>query len=233
MLEIPDFDILYQDDYFVAINKPSGLFVHRSNLDRNAPYVLGKLRNKLGRYVYPVHRLDRPTSGVLVFGLTSDAAGRLSALFREKTMMKHYIALVRGFTENDGTIDHPVKNETGGSKTAISQYRTLSRYEIPIPVGRYGSGRYSLVEIIPETGRRHQIRKHMAHIFHPIVGDTAHGDSCHNRFFRAEFDMHRLLLHALKLEFTHPYLQEDLVINAEPAPPMNRFLKLMKSTYLI
>lgn len=179
------------------------------------------LRNQIGQWVYPIHRLDRPTSGVLVFGLSSGSARSLAQEFEQRKVVKRYRAVVRGYTEESGVIDYPLQEEKWTEpQPAVTAYRKLAQVELPHPVGRYQTARYSLLEIQPQTGRMHQIRKHMKHIFHPIVGDTTHGDGKHNQLFRDRFDINRLLLVATELEFQHPYTQQKLTIRAEPEPEM-------------
>ncbi len=209
-------EIIYQDQWLVAINKPSGLLVHRTNIDRHETrFALQLLRRQLKQRVYPAHRLDKPTSGVLLFALNPDAARIVSEQFRAHQVEKTYLAVVRGWTDDAGEINYPLvdgpikaayaeQKNSDKARTAITRYRTLQRIELPIAVGRYTSSRYSLVEARPTTGRRHQLRRHFKHIFHPIVGDTTYGDSSHNRMYRQKFACCRLLLHAQKLDFIHP-----------------------------
>lgn len=223
-------EILYQDEYLVAINKPSGLLVHRSPIDaRETRFAIQMTRDQIGQRVYPAHRLDKPTSGVLLFALDSNTAGLVNGQFRNRTVAKTYLAVVRGHTETQGHIDHALREQPDKvagaaddqpakeAKEAITDYRCLLQTELPFPVGRYPTTRYSLVELKPKTGRKHQLRRHMKHIFHPIVGDTTHGDGRHNQFFREHFGCHRLLLHARCLEIMHPYNGEPLRIYA-PLP---------------
>jgi tRNA pseudouridine65 synthase len=218
--------ILYQDEHLVAVNKPSGLLVHRTNLDRheteNAMHIV---RDQLGQWVYPFHRLDKPTSGVLLFALDQETARRMTQSFTDGTIAKSYLAVVRGFTKEGERIDHPLKEiadkMTGQraerdrpGKEAVTEYRRLAAVELPHPVGRYATARYSLIKASPLTGRNHQIRRHLKHIFHPVIGDTAYGDGNHNDFFRKQFDCHRMLLHARELAFIHPYGNRKLTIEA-------------------
>lgn len=207
--------ILYRDDHYVAIDKPTGMLVHRTHLSDEGPYAVQTLRDQLGQHVYPVHRIDRPTSGVLLFALNSDAARRVAAQFEHHTLEKRYLAVVRGFTAEEETIDYPLQEEPHlPQQQALTRYRRLATVTLDIPVGRYPQARYSLLEVTPQTGRMHQIRKHMHHIFHPIVGDTTHGEGRHNRLFRDHFDSRRLLLFATSLTFQHPYSGERLTIEA-------------------
>jgi len=218
--------ILFQDDYIVAVNKPAGMLVHRSKIDRNeSVFAMQLLRNQIGQYVYPVHRLDKPTSGALLFALDSSVARSMTDLFTHGAVYKSYLAIVRGYAASFDEINHPLKEQldkmTDASaspdkpaQSAITRYKCLNTIELPYPVGRYASCRYSLLEVIPKTGRKHQIRRHMKHIFHPIIGDTSHGDSRHNHFFREHFNCKRLLLAATRLKFTHPQSGHDIQISA-------------------
>ena len=226
-MELEPLEILYQDDYLVAINKPSGLLVHKSPIDKHETrFALQELRDQIGQYVYPVHRLDKPTSGVLLFALDSKTAKTMSQLFRDNQVDKEYIAIVRGYTEVEGEIDHPLKQmldtkvqkEQGITKEeqkAQTEYERLATVELPYAVSRYPVARYSLVSLRPKSGRKHQLRRHMKHIFHPIVGDTKHGRGEHNNLFREKFDCYRLLLHSRKLSFMHPVKKEKIVLEAE------------------
>lgn len=218
--------ILYQDEHFVAVNKPAGLLVHRSDIDRHETrFAVQLLRDQLGRRVFPVHRLDKPTAGVLLFALNAEAARRMTMVFMSSSIRKTYLAIVRGHTADTDTINHPLKEELDRmtdakadpdkqAKTAVTHYRRLATAELPHTVGRYPSCRYSLLQISPETGRKHQIRRHMKHIFHPIVGDTTHGDGRHNTFFRTHFTCNQLLLAATGLAFDHPYSSQPVNITA-------------------
>lgn len=219
-------EILYQDEYLVAINKPSGLLVHKSPIDKHETvFALQLLRDQIGQYVYPVHRLDKPTSGVLLFALSSEIAQTMSLLFRSREVEKEYIAIVRGYSADEAEIDYPLKQmldtreqkEQGITKEAQeaqTYYVRLATVELPYAVSRYPVARYSLVRLVPKTGRKHQLRRHMKHIFHPIVGDTKHGRGEHNKLFRQKFGSHRLLLHAVKMEFIHPVNKNRIVLNA-------------------
>lgn len=219
-------DILYRDEHLIAINKPAGLLVHRSAVDRHETrYALQLLRDQIGQRVYPVHRLDKPTSGVLLFALHPAAAARLTATFTGREVDKRYLAVVRGHTPEQARIDYPLKEELDAAsdelalsdkpaQDAITDYRRLATAELPIPVGRYPSARYSLIEATPRTGRKHQIRRHMKHVFHPVIGDTSHGDGRHNQFFRGHLHCRRLLLAATRLTLPHPDSGRPMTINA-------------------
>lgn len=215
-------DIIYQDDYLVAINKPSGLLVHKSDIDKyEEKNAMEILRDQLGKWVYPAHRLDKPTSGVLLFGLDKQIAKNLTEIFTNRQVKKNYLAIVRGHTPTEGVIDYPLpplftkkKPTTVQKQSAVTFYKRLYTTELPIPVRPYPTSRYSLVQVSPETGRTRQIRRHMKHIFHPIVGDTAHGDGKHNQMVREKFNCHRLLLHASSLKFIHPVLDTEITLKA-------------------
>ncbi len=185
------------------------------------------MRDQLGRRVYPVHRLDKPTSGVLLFGLTPEAARTAGELFAAGTVEKTYLMVVRGIPEAQGVIDHPLLEEPDpldypcsqpekGAQPAVTEYRRLGTVELPFAVGRYPTSRYALVEARPRTGRRHQLRRHFKHLLHPIIGDTRYGEGRHNRFFREEIGCRRLLLAAVGLRFRHPFSGADLSIQAAP-----------------
>ena len=220
--------LLYQDEYLVAIDKPSGLLVHRSWLDRHeTQFAMQMTRDLIGQHVYPVHRLDRPTSGVLLFALDPHTARTLSEDFAQHRVQKEYLALVRGWTPEQLFIDYPLKEELDKiadkfatvdkpAQEAQTQLQRLQTVELPYTVSaKHPTSRYSLVRLMPHTGRKHQLRRHMAHIFHPIVGDTKHGDGRHNRFFREQYDCQRLMLCNLSLTIQHPQLQNPLRIQTE------------------
>ena len=197
--------ILYQDDHFVAVKKPSGIMVHRSRLDpAHRTPVLQRLRDQLGRRVNPIHRLDRPTSGVLLFGFDTESTRQLSEAFAERRVQKTYWAVVRGHPKESGRVDCPVKDDGGVPRMAVTAWRRLETVELPIPIGRYSTARYALLELQPETGRKHQLRRHCEHLRHPIIGDTTYGEGRHNRLFREHFDAHRLLLFAQRVCVPHP-----------------------------
>jgi len=206
-------DILYRDDRLVAIDKPPGWLVHRSNLDRHETRILVQaLRDQLGRRVHPAHRLDKGTSGVMLFALDADAAADLGGQFERDAVAKTYLAVVRGWPPESGLIDHPLTREKdayddtppGEPQPALTLYRRLATVELPHAVDKYATARYALVELEPRTGRRHQLRRHMKHIAHPIIGDATHGKGIHNRFFQARFGCGRLLLACTELRFRHP-----------------------------
>lgn len=198
-------EILYQDDDLVAVNKPANILVHRTGISTDRRFVLQMLRDQLGRLVYPVHRLDRATSGVLLFGLNPEAAAKICRQFAEDRVEKRYLAVVRGYLDREGQIDYPLDDpDTGRLQESRTCFRTLGRVEVCQEIPPHPTARYSLVEVIPKTGRRHQIRRHFKHVFHPVIGDVRYGDGRHNRLFRERFGVHRLLLHAWSLQVEHP-----------------------------
>lgn len=219
-------EIIYQDEWLVAVNKPSGWLVHRSWLDREEKVVVMQtVRDQIGQHVFTAHRLDRPTSGVLLMGLSSDAGRRLSQQFENRQIKKCYNAVVRGWLEDDATLDYPLveeldkiadkyASEVREPQAAVTHYRSLGTTEMPVAVGRYDSARYSLMALSPETGRKHQLRRHMTHLRHPIIGDSKHGDLRQNRAAAEHFGCNRLMLHASQLSLVHPFTGEPLTIQA-------------------
>jgi tRNA pseudouridine65 synthase len=221
-------DILFEDEYVVIIDKPAGLLVHRTRQafgeDENA---LIQLRDQIGSWVSPVHRLDRATSGILLFAKNEEILPVLKALFMEREIEKHYVTIVRGIpAEKEGLIDHPLHSERSNKlQEAQTRYRVLAESEIPYnSTGRYPTSRYSLLEMDLLTGRTHQIRRHLAHIRHYIIGDKKHGDNKQNIFFERQFQLQNLLLHSCKLGFVHPITKEKIQINC---PPPVHFQKTM------
>jgi tRNA pseudouridine65 synthase len=211
--------ILFEDDHYIAINKPAGVLVHRTSIakEENELLAVQILRNQIGQKVYPLHRIDRPTSGVLLFGKSSHAAALLQPLFTTDQVRKFYLSIVRGFMpEKHGLIDQPLKKKLiGDLQEAKTEFWSLAHSEIPYASSpKYNTSRYSVIQAYPHSGRMHQIRRHMAHARHYIIGDTAHGDNKQNNFFRKQFGLQNMLLHAWKLEFTHPVSKEEIKIKA-------------------
>jgi tRNA pseudouridine65 synthase len=212
----PALEILYLDDRLCAVAKPSGIMVHATNISTDRLFITQLLQRRLGRAVKAAHRLDRATSGALLFALDREAAADLGRQFSAGSVEKRYLAVVRGWVDDEGRIDRPLQRPRGLAQPAVTHYRCLGRIELPVPVPPHDSARYSFVEARPETGRRHQIRRHFNGIAHPIVGDVNHGDRRHNRLFRARFGCHRLLLHAERLAFRHPEDGRLVTIHAPP-----------------
>jgi len=233
-------EILCRDEYLVAINKPSGLLVHRSPIDRHETlFAVQMLRDQIGQFVYPIHRLDKPTSGVLLFALDKESAKIMGEQFRTKESKKSYVAIVRGYTDESGFIEHPLSvkldkiadkdnsSVTKEAQDAATEYERIATVELSYPIGKYDKTRYSLVKLKPLTGRKHQLRRHMKHISHHILGDTKYGRGEHNKFIRQEFDCHRMLLHANELQIRHPYTNEVLIIQA----PLDDAFKTLCSSF--
>lgn len=212
-------NIIYRDNNYIAVDKPAGMLVHRSPIaEEENVFLLQTLRDQINQWVYPIHRLDRPTSGVILFALSSEAAREMCGVFEQRTVTKEYLAIVRGYTDEQGHIDYALREEPHmPAQEAITDYVRLATIELPIAIGRYNTARYSLVRVSPLTGRMRQIRKHFHHIFHPLIGDTSHGEGRHNRLFRDKFDCYRLLLHARRLTLPHPTSGTVITIEA-PLP---------------
>ena len=221
-------EILHQDDALIAVNKPAGLAVHRSKMVGNAEeFLIDLLREQVGGHVYLAHRLDRATSGVLLIARSSEVASALGEQFMGRDVHKQYLAVVRGWPEPvEALIDYPLpgSRETGPRREARTRYRRLATVEVPIALGRYPQQRYALVEAEPETGRFRQIRKHMAHIHHPIIGDCQHGRGDHNRLYKQYFGCYRMLLHARRITLRHPVSGSPLVIEAPLDEAFNALL---------
>jgi tRNA pseudouridine65 synthase len=223
-------DILYLDDYLAIVNKPAGWLVHRTPLDKGETrFMLQTLRDQLGQHVWPVHRLDKGTSGVLLFALDADTARTLGQAFESgEGLQKTYRAVVRGWPAVSGLIDHPLKRMPDDMRTerteiqpAQSRFATLRHFELPIPQflpqQGFASTRCAEVALEPLTGRRHQLRRHMKHIAHPIIGDATHGKGPLNRAVADLVGLQRLWLHATRLQLAHPVSALPLVIEA-PLP---------------
>ena len=215
--------VLHRDEQVVVVDKPSGLLVHRSIIDRHERrFAVQILRNQLGRRVYPAHRLDKGTSGALAFALDRASASMLAMQFAAGEALKTYLAVVRGWPEPAGVIDHPLEPvhddvlgpRAGGARDARTIFRTLATVELPHRVDRYPTSRYALVELAPLTGRRHQLRRHLAHASHPIVGDSTYGKGKHNRLFRERYGSGRLLLACTRLRFRHPATGDSCTVDA-------------------
>ncbi|MFW1676394.1 tRNA pseudouridine(65) synthase TruC [Pontibacter sp. JAM-7] len=229
-------EILYEDEHLIALNKPAGLLVHPSWLaPRGTPNLASILKQYWSASPYTVHRLDRPTSGVILFAKHKAVAQALNLTFAEHRIEKTYLCVCRGYVSASGTIDYPLQEEKDKiadkfmaddkpPQDAITDYRCLAQVELPLAVGRYATARYSLVQVKPKTGRKHQIRRHMKHIFHPIAGDTKHGDNKHNTVLRQHYALNRLLLMATELRFTHPVTEEELLLTAGVDADTDRLL---------
>lgn len=228
-------EILFEDEHLVLVNKPAGMLVHRTalvNKDESV-FALQTLRDQIGQHVHPVHRLDRPTSGVLIFAKNPDSAKLMQAKLVEGTADKIYVCIVRGFLEAQGIIERELKKELIGElQPAKSEYWTLDQTEIPFASSlRYSTSRYSLMQVYPHTGRMHQIRRHMAQLRHYIIGDTSHGDNKQNNFFRKEFGLNNMLLHSWKLKFEHPINGQKVEVVAPIPLYFNDLCEKIKLTF--
>jgi tRNA pseudouridine65 synthase len=221
-------EILFRDDNLIAINKPHDLLVHRSSIANDVEvFALQLLRDQIGQKVNPAHRLDRKTGGVLLFALDKPTEIMMQQQFAENKVHKKYLAIVRGYTPDSGEIDYPLRKENGTLQEAFTAYTTLKRAELDVPFGSHATSRYSLVEVTPATGRMHQIRKHMSHIFHPIIGDRTHGCNKQNKLFKEKWAMNTMLLHASQLSFKHPITGVEISIEANIHPEFKQVMELM------
>lgn len=211
--------VLWQDECLVAVHKPSGWLVHRTGLDAHETrIILQALRDQLGLRVYPVHRLDKGTSGVLLLALSADIARAMAQAFEARTVDKRYVAMVRGWCPVEATVDHALRpddaHDDAPAQAAVTHMRRLATLQIDVPVDRYPSTRVCLVACEPLTGRRHQIRRHLKHLSHPIIGDATHGKGNHNRWWSERLGTGRLWLHALALGFEHPLTAQRVCITS-------------------
>ncbi|QSI78911.1 pseudouridine synthase [Niveibacterium microcysteis] len=228
--------LLHLDDDLVAIDKPPGLLVHRSMLDRHETrFAVQLLRDQIGRRVIPVHRLDKGTSGVLVFAFERETAAALAAQFETRAVEKRYLAVVRGWPAESGVIEHPLKilrdeyelpiDGLAPPQEARTAFRRLATIELPVPDDRHPTSRYAWLELAPETGRRHQIRRHLKHISHPVIGDATYGKGRHNRMFADQLGCARLLLHCAAMTLQHPRSGQPLALRAKVSGDYQRLLE--------
>lgn len=226
--------ILHQDAHLIAIDKPAGLLVHRSGLDAGETrFALQLLREQIGRPVWPVHRLDKGSSGVLLFALDRHSAGLLGPMFAAPgRLLRRYVAVVRGWPADAGVIDHPLKRLDDNARPsaralalqpAVTRFRRLACYALPLPHGAFAQTRCALLELQPESGRRHQLRRHCKHIAHPIIGDATHGKGALNRALASLLGLQRLWLHARTLQLVHPVSGSVLRIDAPPDASWSRW----------
>jgi tRNA pseudouridine65 synthase len=229
-------NIVYQDENIFAIDKPAGFFVHPPEM---SPYPVPKekiclyhLRKQFNQEVFPVHRLDAPTSGLVLFAMSRQGAREMNTLFREREIKKTYHAVIRGYVDAEGAIELPLEvADVAEPVESLTLYKTLGQVELPVSVGKkYPTARYSWVEVSPVTGRWHQIRRHFDRIAHPLLGDIEHGDSHHNRFFRDDLKIQGLCLRALRLEFVHPWTQQTLVLDAPPCEKWQKIIDLFQQS---
>lgn len=225
--------ILFEDDYIIAVHKPNNMLVHHSAMANNQldeKSMVQLLLEQLHLKLYPIHRLDRKTSGIILFAKEKEFVKDFQALFVNNQIQKTYFGLVRGFIPESGKIDSPVKGrDANAHKEALTYFKRKEIFEVPIKVGPYEKSRYSLVALTPKTGRLHQLRIHMNKISHPLIGDPKYGDRFHNRMFETEFRNEAMFLHAKTLEFTHPYTSDLLQLETDFPKNWNLVLDQLKN----
>ncbi len=223
-------EVLFEDEHYVAINKPHGMLVHRSKIAKDVKvFALQEIRDQINHWVSPCHRLDRKTGGVLFFAKSEKSDRALKKLIANREVKKVYRALVRGWVLQDkGTIDNPLRSESGKLQEALTHFKVIDRFEIDKPVGKFNTGRFSLVEVYPETGRMHQIRRHFAKIRHYIINDKVYGDCKQNKFFEQELDIWNMLLHAKIFSFEHPFTKKEVLAHAKNQKDFTKALSRLK-----
>ncbi|MEY3415983.1 MAG: hypothetical protein RL711_1776 [Bacteroidota bacterium] len=228
-------EILFEDEHYIAINKPHNLLVHRTKIsEEKEAFALQFLRDQIGKVVYPCHRLDSKTAGVLLFALSHEADVAMQKQFMTQQTHKEYMAIVRGYIPEEGEVDKPLAKENGKLQDAFTSYKCLQKTEMNFEVTRYPNSRYSLALFIPKTGRMHQLRRHAAHLRHYILGDKKHGDNTQNNYFEKEHGFYDMMLHAYQLSFVHPFTNTSITIKAPFQPSfiaMGTFLNLDLSKY--
>jgi tRNA pseudouridine65 synthase len=233
--------LIYRDKWLLAVHKPAGLLVHRSPIDAHETEFALQYARDLngGQRVYPVHRLDRPTSGLLLFARDAQTAGILGKAWMAGEVGKTYIAMVRGWPPEQGCIDHPLRDEPEDGRPGVeglpvrearTRYRRIAATEIPVHIEGYPTSRYSLMALYPVTGRKHQLRRHMKHISHPIIGDANHGRGRHNRYFALRFGQGRLMLAAIGMTLRHPVTGVPLCLEAAPDPSFMQVLSIFENS---
>jgi len=232
--------IVYRDHDYVAVFKPSGLIVHRSSSTAaHEPVLLQTLRDQLHCHVYPVHRLDRPTAGLILLGLNGKSAAKMVDLFTRRMVCKYYPALVVGQAPECGSIATPLTTDLDdnwervepanrSTQEAETRFKTLTRYHVPVGIRDSGTNGYSLLEVQPMTGRSHQIRRHLNEIGHPVVGDHRHGDPDSNQRILSDTGVVRMLLTSMRLDFRHPYSGELHSIVVGRGSDFNRVIDHLK-----
>lgn len=222
-------EILYEDKWIIAINKPAGLLVHRSSIATNTDvYALQVLRDQVGFHVFPIHRLDRKTSGILLFAKDKTFVQAFQEALSSDESIKTYHAIVRGHFPKEVTVDYDLTNDKGKIQSAITHFKQIQNTEIDLPFGKFDTSRYALIEALPKTGRMHQIRKHLNHLRHPIIGDRPHGCNKQNKLFLEKWGLTKMLLHAIQLELQHPYLNKKLSIKAPLPKHLEQMLKALQ-----
>lgn len=211
-------EVIFEDEYFICVSKPNNVLVHHAYHSRNVAdeeSLLQLIKNETDLKVYPIHRLDRKTSGVILLAKQKEFVSKFQELFTNNKIQKIYFGVVRGFSPDTKTIDSPVKGRDANvHKEALTYLKTINNITLNIPVKPYDSSRYSLIELLPQTGRMHQLRVHTNKISHPLIGDPKYGDKNHNIMFEDNFGFKNLFLHAGKLEFSHPFTSEKMILKA-------------------
>ena len=223
-MKLADIPVLYQDEWLAVVHKPSGLLVFPGPEAPDRDTCLSRLRRQLGCPLQPCHRLDRGTSGALLLSFQLDITRALSSDFQARRVDKRYWAVARGFVDQEPIwLDYPLEE-----REAISCIQGLRHYRLPFVIGKYPTSRYSLAEVRPHTGRRHQVRLHLRHLRHPIVGDVRHGDSAHNRWLSQLLGWKRLALAAVGIGFTHPATGQRIEVNCPLAREFQALLEQLE-----
>jgi tRNA pseudouridine65 synthase len=224
----PPLPVLYADPYLAVVAKPAGLMVHDSALARGeTDFAADRLRAQFGRPIHLVHRLDRATSGCLLLAFDRDTASALGTALMAHGFEKDYLAVCRGWPDEQFTVDHALDGGPGKpvKKPAVTRFTRLASVELDWPSGAFATSRYALLCAQPQTGRFRQIRRHLKHMSHHLIGDSSHGDGRHNRAFRM-LGIHRMLLHAQRLAFVHPVGGAALSVEAPVEGELARALAL-------
>lgn len=207
--------ILFSDSHLTIIHKPPGMLVHRTSIaDDNEPVALQLLRDQTGRQVFPVHRIDRPTSGIVIFAHTPELTKLLQEQLAGPDSRKQYTALVRGWMPEAVDCHRDVKNDRGVLKEAFTRFVPVEQFELPLSTDRYPTARFTIVDAFPHTGRWHQIRQHLAQLRHYILNDRVHGDGKQNKIFTQQLGIHDMFLHARKIRIIHPVTGDVLEVDA-------------------
>lgn len=222
-------NIIFEDEYIMAVYKPNNILVHHSVMANNQLDELSLvqlIQQQLNKKYYPIHRLDRKTSGIILFAKQKEYVNMFQNLFLNNEIQKTYYGLVRGHIPEIGKIESPVKGRDANQhKDALTFYKRIKTFNLPIQVGPYENSRYSLVSLTPKTGRLHQLRIHMNKISHPLIGDSKYGDRFHNRMFETKFKNEAMFLHAKTLEFKHPYSLKNISIACDFPKNWTRILE--------
>jgi len=225
---VRDLPVLHADAHIAVVAKPAGLMVHDSALARGErDFAADRLREQFARPVFLVHRLDRATSGCLLLAFDRDTASLLGKALMAGAVDKHYLAVCRGWPEESFVVDHALDGGPGKplKKPAITRFTRLATTELQVPSAGFETSRYALLQVQPQTGRFRQIRRHLKHVSHHLIGDSSHGDGRHNRAFRA-LGIHRMLLHAQRLAFVHPHTGARIAIEAPLDDEFEKALRL-------